>query len=683
MPEFSTAEIRSVALVGHGGVGKTSLLEALLHRCGAIGAPGTVARGDTVSDHDPQEKQHQFSLNASVASGVFESKRVQFVDTPGSPDLLGRALPVLAAVDAVAVVLDARGGVDTGARRMVEAARARELPCLLVVNKIDLDELDLAALTATLNEVFGPQCLPIDLPADAGRRVADCFFDPVEVATDFSSVEAAHEQLVDQVVELDETLMELYLEEGEQLAPERLHDAFEQALRAGHLMPVCFVSAASGAGVEALLRVLARLMPSPAEASPPALRRRVDGDLVPVQTQPDPGAPVLAHVFKVAIDTFTGRTAYLRVLRGVLGKETQLHAAGARKAFKVGHLFLPQGKDLSEVEAAGPGEICALAKAEDLYYGALLHESPDDEGLEFVPVPLPEPMHGVAIAARNHGEEQRLAEALAKVCAEDPCLRVEHASAFNETVLRGLGELHLRLTIEKLRERYNVEVETRPPRIAYRETIRGAAEGQHRHKKQTGGAGQFGEVWLRVEPLERGAGFEFVDAVVGGAIPSQFIPAVEKGVRQVLESGCVAGYPMVDLRVTVYDGKHHPVDSKEVAFVAAARKAFLEAVRKADPIILEPYVDLEVTIDQNSMGDIAGNLAGRRGRISATTSLADGRVSVHAQAPLGELADYQTYLKAVTGDSGVFTMALSHYEPAPAGVQQRLVAEYHPHAEED
>ena len=679
MPEYTTDDVRNVALVGHGGAGKTTLVEALLAYAGVIGASGSVTNGTSVCDFDPQEKEHRHSLYSAVAHFDHGSRHVNLVDTPGYPDFLGRALPVLAAVETAAVVVDARQGVQMVTRRMMEAAAQRGLARMVVVNRIDAGDLDLEALLASLVEAFGSECLPINLPAGGGASVVDCFFAPGGGAADFSSVEEAHTRIVDQVVEVDEELMELYLEGGE-LEADRLHDAFERALRDGHLIPVCFTSAESGAGIAELANVIEKVMPSPREANRPPFR---DAAGEPVEISPDPDGPVVAHVFKVSIDAFVGKLGVFRIHRGTVTKDSQLHIGGARKPVKVGHLFALQGKEHVEIDAGVPGDVCAVAKIDEVAYDAVMHESQDDEDLALAAVELPAPMLGLAISAKTRGDEQKLGDSLSKLAAEDPCLAIEHNAIFNETVIRGLGDLHLRMVLEKMKDRHNVEVDTRPPKIAYRETIRKPAEGHHRHKKQTGGAGQFGEVYLKVEPLARGTGFEFVDAVVGGVIPNQFIPAVEKGVRQVLATGAVAGYPIHDVRVTVHDGKHHSVDSKEVAFVAAGKKAFVDAIGKAAPIVLEPIVDIQVTVPQTNMGDIAGDLSSKRGRISGTEAMSAGMVVVSGQAPLSELGSYQSELKSVTGGAGSYTMELSHYDPVPANVQQQLVAEFRPAADED
>ncbi len=441
------------------------------------------------------------------------------------------------------------------------------------------------------------------------------------------------------------------------------------------------MSALTGAGVPELLRIFARLMPNPAEGNPPPFLKGEGPNAQRVQVKPDPNKHVVAHVFKTSIDPYVGKLAVLRVHQGTIRQGSHLLVGDARKPIKIAHLLKLMGKETMEVPQAIPGDICAIAKIDELHLDAVLHDSHDEDHFHLKPVSFPPPMLGIAIEPERRGDEQRLADTLHKLMAEDPCVRIEHHPAVNETVIYGMGELHLRVLLERMTERYGVRIKTRPPRVPYRETITRRAEGHCRHKKQTGGAGQFGEVFLRVEALGRGAGFEFVDEVVGGAIPGQFIPAVEKGVRQVLSEGALAGFPMQDLRVVVYDGKHHPVDSKEVAFASAARKAFLDAVQKASPIVLEPVMRLEITAPASAIGDITGDLATRRARINGNNTLPGQRATVQALVPLAEISEYQLRLKALTGGEGAYAMELSHYDPVPARRQQQLVQAWRPRTE--
>jgi len=672
MPDHNAEDIRNIALAGHSDAGKTTLVEALLAATGVIVEPGSIEKGTTVCDFDALEKEHLHSLDVGITGFETHGKHVNLIDTPGLPDFLGRSISGLPAVETAAIVINARTGIEPVTQRMWKAAEDRRLCRMIIVNKIDAEGVNLGELTAQIQETFGVECLPINLPADGGKQVIDCFFQPGGDATDFSSVAEAHSRIVDQVVEVDEELMELYLEQGEELAPEQLHAPFEKALREAHLIPICFVSAQTGTGISELLDILTRLMPNPSDGNPPPYVKGEGADAEPVGISPDPAGHTLAHVFKVINDPFRGKLGIFRIHQGRVTGDTQLFIGDARKAFKVNHLFRLHGNEQIEVTAGGPGDILAVARVEDIHCDAVLHDSHDEDHYHLRPSECPVPLFGLAITPTKHGDEQKLTDALHKLESEDPCFRVEHNAAANETVMRGLGELHLRVLLRRLAEQFHVEVDTKPPSIAYRETITTPAEGHHRHKKQTGGAGQFGEVYLRIEPLERGQGFEFVDAVVGGVIPGQFIPSVEKGVRQVLQEGAVAGYPVQDIRVTVYDGKYHPVDSKDIAFATAGRKAFQDAVDKAKPVILEPIVKIRILAQDSAMGDLAGDLSGRRGRISGSEAKGLGRIAIDGEVPLAELEGYESRLKSMTGGEGTYTIELSRYEAVPASIQKQL-----------
>jgi elongation factor G len=677
MANYATEHIRTVALVGHGASGKTTLAEALLHKAGALPAMGSVERGTTVSDFDPQEKQTLHSLRSSLLHCEVGDTRVHLIDTPGFPDFIGQSIGALDAVETAAVVVNAQSGIEMITSRMMEWAGQRKLCRLIVINKIDAENVDAEAVLAAVQAAFGKECLPINLPAGGGKRVVDCFFNP-SGDSDFSSVESAHRALVDQVVEVDEDLMALYLEQGE-IEPAQLHAPFEKALREGHLVPVCFVSARTGAGVAELLEICDKLLPNPTEGNPPLFTKGEGDAAVEFHSEPDPAKHVLAHVFKVVMDPFVGKLGIFRVQQGTVTRDTQLFVGDGRKPFKVGHLFMLQGGKNVEVDRAVPGDIAAVAKVDEIEFDCVLHDSHDEDHIHMAPLEFPTPMHGVAIEPKRRGDEGRISDVLARMIAEDPTLKVEHDTNLNETVLWGLGDLHLRSVLERMATQFKLEVTTRPPRIPYRETITAAAEGHHRHKKQTGGAGQFGEVYLKIEPLPRGSGFEFVNTVKGGAIPTSLIPAVQKGVEQVLAEGPIAGFPLQDVRVNVYDGKYHPVDSKEVAFVAAGKKAFIDAIAKARPIILEPVVGIEVNCPAANMGDVTGDLSSRRGQVTGTKTLQAGSLAVTGLAPLAELDGYAARLKSMTGGQGAWSMALSHYEQAPPPLQQQLAAEYAKH----
>ena len=684
MGQNVTANLRTVALVGHGAAGKTTLAESLLAATGAIASRGMVEKGNTVCDFDPQEKELGHSLNSAMVSFGWLGTQIHLIDTPGYPDFAGQAIGALAGVDTALVVINAQTGIELSTERMMRLAAARNLCRMIVINKIDADNVDLAKILGEIRETFGRECMLLDLPTHNGQDVVELLgHDSGE--SDFESVAVAHRALIDQIVEEDEDLLARYLEEGTDPSPEELHTPFEKALRAGHLIPILFVSAKTGAGIPQLLDALAKLAPSPIEGNPPPFYKGEPGDpnSVPFDAVPDASKHVLAHVFKVVSDPFIGKLGVFRVHQGTIKKDSQLLVGDAKRPFKVGHLYHLQGKEYVEVEALVPGDIGAIAKVDEIEFDCVLHDSHGEANIHLKPLEFPQPMQGLAVETKKKADEQRLFDVLHKLEIEDPCFKIERHPTTNETVIRGLGEMHLRAKLSRMAQQYKIELETRVPQIAYRETITNKAEGHCRHKKQSGGAGQFGEVMLRVEPRERGAGFEFVDIVKGGTIPGVFMAAVEKGVRQALEDGVVGGFPVHDLRVIVYDGKSHAVDSKDIAFFTAGRKATIDAIRAATPIILEPIVDIEILAPEAAIGDLTGDLSSKRGQVTGTQPRGAGSMSIGGKIPLAELDDYQGRLKSLTGGQGSYSITFSHYAPVPAATQQQLAAQNKPVVEDD
>ena len=682
MAKYTTENIHTVALVGHGGAGKTTLAEALLWKSGAIGAMGSTERGTTVCDFDPLEKTYGHSLSSALVNFPYKGIHVHLIDTPGMPDFAGQSIAALAGVELAVVVINAQNGIELNTTRMMRAAGKRKLDRMILVNKIDAENVDLPGLLARIQDVFGKECLPINLPSHGGKDVVDCFFNP-DGESDFSSVKAAHSALIDQVVEVDEELMALYLEQGEELSPEQLHAPFEKALREGHLIPVCFASSRTGAGIPEFLEILARLAPNATEGNPPPFLKSESSEGEEFHAEPDPKKHVLAHVFKIIMDPYVGKVAVFRVHQGTIHKDTQLYIGEGKKPFKTGHLYYLQGKDHVETDTLVPGDIGAVAKIDEIEFNAVLHDSHDEDHIRLRSLEFPTPMHSIAVETKKKGDEQRLFEVLHKLEVEDPCLWIERHPTTHETVMRGLGDLHMRIKLEKLQQQYKMDVATKPPKIPYRETVTRRAEGHCRHKKQTGGAGQFGEVFLKIEPLSRGSGFQFASEVKGGVIPTVFIPAVEKGVRQALDHGVISGYPVEDLRVIVYDGKSHDVDSKEIAFVTAGRKAVIDAILKASPIMLEPIVNIEITAPDRFVGDLTSDLSGKRGQVTGTESTGGDLMSITGMVPLSEVAEYQSRLRSVTGGQGAYTIEFSHYAPVPPQTQQQLASQFKLEREED
>ncbi|NVC43102.1 elongation factor G [Vibrio vulnificus] len=665
-------KIRNIAFVGQSGSGKTTLIEKLLFACDATTHLGSIEKGDTVTDFDDQSIQYQHSIEATPVALSWQKHRLNIIDTPGLSELLGRSLSVFPAVETSVLVLDPQMPLTQVTDKLFQFAQQQKKCQMIIINKLDNHGNQLEKLLDEIQDHFGSNCLPINLPSADGNEVVDCFFEPQhQQATLLSSVEAAHETLIDQVVEVDEELMELYLEQGSELTPAQLHDPFEEALRTGHVVPICFASAQTGAGIELLLRTLAELMPMPNEGNPPLLQK--NGKMIKVNC--DTLEHAVAHVYKISVDPYMGKLAYLRVFQGEINAGSRLYVGESNKAFKVGHLYQLQGKQRTEISRALAGDFCVLAKVDELEFDSIVHDSHDEDNVSLKTLHFPQPMYSLSLKPTKRGDEQKLGEVLNRIVSEDPSLRLEHRARTNETILSGQGEFHLKIALEKMASVYKLEVDTEQPSVEYFETITKPAEGQYRHKKQSGGAGQFGEVHLSVKPLERGAGFQFVNKVVGGAIPTSLIPAVEKGIHQALEEGAISNNPIRDIEVTVHDGKYHSVDSKEIAFVIAGKKAFLDAVKKADPIVLEPIVQLELTIPTNNVGDVTGDLSGNRGLIEGTEPQANNLTLIKGKSPLNELQDYARKLRALTGGEGSFNMSLSHYEPAPPAVQKRVCEE--------
>ena len=672
-------DIRNLVFLGHGGSGKTTLGEAMLFAAKVTSRLGSVPDGTSILDYTEIEKERQHSVEPSLAHVEHEGKTLNIIDAPGYPDFIGGAISALAGADIGVVVVSATSGVEVNTRRLFKAASDAGLAMAIVINKIDGDNIDLERLVAGIQEIFGPSCRPINLPADGGKSVVDCFMGS-SGATDFGDVAQAHTQLTESIIEADESLMEAYLG-GEAVAPDKLAAAFVEAMKQRTVVPIFFTAARNEVGVKEFTSAVARYFPSPADMAGRTVKNSTKEDAAEVAVACDASKPFVAQAFRITADPAVGKLAWIRVLEGTVLPETTYVLRDEKKGGKIGHLFKIQGKERQEIRQAVAGEIIALAKVEEIQTGDVLHA---DAHPMFRPMPpVPTAMYSLAVTPKSRGDEQKISEALSRLGEEDPTFVSRRDSQTNETVISGIGDLHLRVMLTKMKQRFDMDVETKPPRIPYRETISMKADGHYRHKKQTGGAGQFGEVYLRVEPHDRGGGYEFVNELFGESIPRQYLPAIEKGVQDAYHAGAIAGYPMQDIKIFITDGKYHPVDSKEIAFRTAGKYAFIDAVEKARPVILEPLVNLEITVPANHMGDIAGDLSGRRGRVLGQETLPGNMCLIKAQAPLAEVMQYDSRLRSATGGQGSYSMEFSHYEPVPGNVQAQIVAAAAKSKEED
>ena len=664
-------DIRNIVLLGHGNSGKTTLAEAILHTAGVTNRLGSIDEKNTVSDYDEEEKERGNSIHASLLYCDYKGKLINIIDTPGYPDFVGGALPGIPAAEVAVMVVNAANGIEMNTRKLFQAATDAGKARLIVINRIDADNVDLAELLAQLQETFGTQCRCANLPGEDKKSVIDCTAAP-SGSSPVMDVEQAYTELMESAIEADEALMESYLG-GEEIGPDKLGAVIAKAMLAGTLIPIVFTDARHEVGITELLDVIANYGPSPADAPPAVLKHGDDT----VEVKPDPNGPLCGLVFRVGFDPRSNmKQASIRLFSGQLTASTQLLVNDARKPLRPGHPLKMQGAETKELEAGTCGDVVTLAKLDDLHLGDMVHDGQFSGA--FAMPSLPNPMFSLAMEPASRGDENKISAALDRLTDEDPCFKVTRDSQTKELVINGLGDLHLRVMLSKMENRYKVGVNTKPPKIPYRETITGKSEGHYRHKKQSGGAGQFGEVFLRVEPAERNSDptLEFSWDIFGGSIPGQFEPAVLKGVNDVMESGSLAGFPMQDIKVSIYDGKYHPVDSKEVAFRAAGKGAFIDAVQKAKPVLLEPLVDMEITVPSENMGDITGDLSSRRGRVTGQEMLTGGMVLIRAQVPLSEVSNYNSQLKSVTGGQGSYAMELSHYEPTPPNVQQQIIEQY-------
>ena len=668
---IDSGDIRNVVLLGHGGSGKTSLGEAMLHKTGATNRLGSVDEKTSICDFYDEEKEHQHSIQSATVHVMHAGKLINIIDTPGYPDFTGSAIKAIPAAETAILVISAAAGIETNTRKMFQLATEVDKPRVIVINKMDAENAAFSELIKNIQNTFGSQCRCANLPGSDKASVIDCI-ENQSGDSPVMDVGQAHTELIESVIEADDELMESYLG-GEDISTDKISTVFVEALKAGTLIPIVFTDARREIGIQELLDIIVQYTPSPTQAKPVQLK---NGDNV-TALKADASGPLAGLVFRIGFDPRSNmKYSTIRLFSGTIKSDTNILRNNEKKSIRPGHILKAQGGETEQVDIGVAGDIITLAKVEELKIGDLIHDGNLSGNIDMPAVP--EPMFSLALEPATRGDEQKISTALERLCEEDPCFKTTRDQQTKELVANGLGDLHLRVTLEKMQNRFKLTVNTKEPKIPYRETITAKAEGHYRHKKQTGGAGQFGEVYLRVEPAERNSdpALQFSWDIFGGSIPGQYEPAVLKGINEIMQSGVVAGFPMQDIAVSIYDGKHHPVDSKEVAFRAAGKGAFVDALEKARPVLLEPIVDMEVTIPAENVGDITGDLASKRGRVQGQETLPGNFIVIKARVPLSEVTQYNSQLKSVTGGRGSYGMTLSHYELVPPNVQQQIVAQY-------
>lgn len=663
MAIFEVDKYRNIALVGHGGAGKTSLAEALLFKTGVTNRLGSVPDKTSILDYMDEEKEKLSSHDSAVCFLVHAGLHVNIVDTPGAPAFCGTAIAALGAVDCAVVVISASSGIQVNTRKMMERAREYGLGVWIVVNHLDASNIDLPGIVSQVQETFGPQCVPLNLPTGGGKGVIDCFTKESGDA-DFSNVADAHTAIIEAVVGADDELMEKYL--GGELSGDEARGAAAKAVAQGELVPILFTDSRGDVGIAEFLDALECLCPSPVNGK---IRTLVDGE-TESPVEPTQDGPFVGQVFKITTDPKTNiKHLSIRVHSGKLTSDMSLKTVAETKGTRPGHVLRSLGAEHSEIDAGVAGDLICLAKL-DFKIGDTVYT--DKRGTIAMPT-FPQPMFSLALVSKARGDEDKIGGALRRFAEEDPCFISERGTG-GELVVRGMGDMQLRTYLARMATQHKLEVETRAPKIPYRETITGQARNiEYTHKKQTGGAGQFGRVFINLLPAERGEGYEFIDKIFGGAIDQAFRPSVDKGVRAQMAEGVLAGYPVVDVKVELIDGKTHPVDSKDIAFQIAGRGAFKDAFMKSKPVLLEPIVNIEITVPADNVGDIQGDLASRRGRPLGQDMLPGNLALIKATVPLAELADYNSRVSSITGGEGSYSMEFSHYEAVPGNILQQIV----------
>ena len=679
MPHDAAKRIRNVALVGHRGSGKTSLNEALLFEAGAINRLGAVSDGTTVSDSAPDEKSREMSIASSLTSFRWQDRKINLIDTPGEPSFVADALAALRVCEGAVVVVNAVMGVEVGTDRLWRRAADLGLSRLIYVNMLDRERADFFRALESLKEAFGPHVVATEIPIGsehelqgivdlidmkayrydgAGRGSAEEIEIPEELR---DQAQEYREKLMDEVAEVSDELMEHYLE-GQEISHEECVSALKAGVTAGTIFPVTCGAATRNLGTNRLLDALVEDLPSPGKVG--AVQA---GDDV---LEPTEDAEMVAFVFKTLADPFAGRINLFRVYQGVMKHDSQVHNCRTHHKERIGQLLVPQGKEYDHTDEFGPGDIGAVAKLKETHAGDVL-ASKDGEWDLTMP-DLPRPVMAFAMEPKAKGDEEKAFAALRRLQEEDPTIDVHRDLQTGEEIVAGLTQIHVEVIVDRMKERFGAEVNLKPPRVPYHETIRGPAKAHGRYKKQTGGRGQFGDCHIEIEPLPSGSGFEFVNKIKGGVIPSGFIPAVEKGIVETMSSGVIAGYPVEGVRVTLFDGSYHSVDSSEMAFKVAGSMAFKQAMESAKPVLLEPIMTVTVSVPEDSVGDVIGDLNSRRGRPLGMEPKG-GATEVKAEVPMAEMLSYAPDLRQITGGRGDYTMELARYEEVPAHLAAKVV----------
>ncbi|MCX7848210.1 MAG: elongation factor G [bacterium] len=665
MKDLPIANVRNVVMLGHAASGKTSLAEALLFRSGMISRLGSVDAKNTVSDSSPEEQERQISIRTANLFLAYHDHHIFLADTPGYADFFGEVVASTSVADGALLVVDAVQGIEVGTQKTWELASQMALPRLVVINKLDKENARFLELLDALTDSFGKGFVPLTIPVGLGPSFTGVvsLLDNNPASADPDLYASCRTRLIEAVAETDENLLEKYFAD-QPLEPAELQAALRRATIQGTLVPVCACAATKVIGITELLDAIIASLPSPLDRG---VYTPAEGDPL----SPDPTAPAAAQVFKTVTDPFVGQITYFRVRQGTITAGTDVLNITRGHKERLGDLLLIQGKDQISVDRATPGDIVAVAKLKNTHVNDALGTAK----VTFYPIPFPTPVMTLAVQPAKQGDEEKIAEGLHRIREEDPTIIVERHPETHELLVSGLGDVHLDVVFKRLKEKFKVDVLTSIPKVAYHETIRGKADVRYRHKKQTGGAGQFAEVAIRVYPNERDKGYEFIDKIVGGVISSNFIPSVDKGIRSRMAEGVIAGCPVVDIVVELYDGKEHPVDSKDIAFQIAGRMALAEAVEKANPILLEPIMNVEVQCPQQFMGDINGILNAKRGRIIGMDARGDLQI-IKAEVPQAEMFKFCGELRSITGGRGSFSMRLSHYAELPSNLAQIVIENY-------